>query len=183
MEACFACPKGKEDMFIQLSDEVVLDLSMLKSFAPAKSQLKKFPMKYDESENQRSFCFRNESAKVLHHPTGNPTVLELFAGVGGMSLGLEKGGFDVKWVVDSDEVASAALTANKRSSNMNTDVYTEKLSSFLKNCIQGDPAYPKPGEVDHIHGSPPCKGFSRANRNGGKDDMLNNKVSFTDIYR
>ena len=24
--------------------------------------------------------------------------------------------------------------------------------------------------------SAPCKGFSRANRNGGKDDMVNNKV-------
>ena len=61
------------------------------------------------------------------------------------------------------------------------NVYTEKLSSFLKNCIQEDSAYPKPGEVDHIHASPPCKGFSRANRNGGKDDMTNNKVSLSDV--
>jgi len=180
MEACFACPKGREDMFIQLSDEVVLDLSLLKTYAPSTLKLKKFSMKYEESDNQRSFCYRNESAKVHHHPTSKPTVLELFAGVGGMSLGLEKAGFDVKWIVDSDEVAAATLTANKRSSNM-INVYTEKLSSFLKNCIQEDSAYPKPGEVDHIHASPPCKGFSRANRNGGKDDMTNNKVSLSDV--
>lgn len=181
MEACFACPKGKEEMFIQLSDEVTLDLSLLKRYAPSTLKMKKFPMKYEESDDQRSFCYYNESAKVHYHPTGNPTVLELFAGVGGMSLGMEKAGFDVKWLVDSDEVAAATLAANKRSSNMNTAIYTEKVSSFLKKCIQQDPGYPQPGEVDHLHGSPPCKGFSRANRNGGKDDMTNNKVSLSDL--
>jgi hypothetical protein len=178
MEACFACPKGKEDMFIQLSDEVILDLSLLKTYRSSTLQLKKFSMKYEESEKQRSFCYCNlETAKVNHHPTGKPTVLELFAGAGGMSLGLEKAGFDVKWVVDSDELAAATLTANKTNSDMN--VYTEKLSTFLKSCMQEDPAYPKPGEVDHIHASPPCKGFSRANRNGGRDDEMNNKVSLS----
>ncbi len=180
MEACFACPNGKDEMFIQLSDEVILDLSLLKTYAPSTRQMKKFPMKYEESDDQRSFCYYNESAKVYHHPTGNPTVLELFSGVGGMSLGLEKAGFDVKWVVDSDEVAAATLAANKRSTT-NTAIYTEKLSSFLKKCIQQDPGYPKPGEVDHLHGSPPCKGFSRANRNGGKDDTTNNKVSLSSL--
>jgi hypothetical protein len=176
---CFACPKGKEGTFIQLSDEVILDLSLLKTYTPSTSlHLKKFSMKYEESEKQRSFCYsNNETAKVNHHPTGKPTVLELFAGVGGMSLGLEKAGFDVKWVVDSDELAAATLTANKTNS---VNVYTEKLSKFLKSCLQEDPAYPKPGEVDHIHASPPCKGFSRANRNGGRDDTVNNKVSLSD---
>ncbi len=98
-----------------------------------------------------------------------------------MSLGLEKAGFDERWAVDSDEVAAATLAANKRSLNTNTAIYTRQLSSFLKKCIQRDPGYPKPGEVDHIHGSPPCKGFSRANRNGGKDDMTNNKVSISGL--
>ena len=179
MENCFACPKGKEETFIQLTEEVTLDLALLKTCTSSKSQFKKFPMKYEESENQRSFCYYdgNETAKILHHPTGKPTVLELFSGVGGMSLGLENAGFDIKWVVDSDPLAAATLAANKRNLD-DVNVYTEKLSSFLKNCVQEDPAYPRPGDVDHIHASPPCKGFSRANRNGGKDDLINNKVSF-----
>jgi site-specific DNA-cytosine methylase len=32
--------------------------------------------------------------------------------------------------------------------------------------------------VDHIHGSPPCQGFSRANRTGDKLDRANNDKSF-----
>jgi site-specific DNA-cytosine methylase len=92
-----------------------------------------------------------------------------------MSIGLENAGFDVKWVVDSNHLAVTTLAANRRNPG-DVNVYAEKLSAFLKNCIKDDPAYPKPGEVDHIHASPPCKGFSRANRNGGKDDSMNNKV-------
>lgn len=181
MEKCFACPKGKEDFYIQLSDEVILDLSLLKTYIPSKLQVKKFSMKYEESENQRSFCYYNENAKILHHPTGKPVVLELFAGVGGMSLGLENAGFNVKYVVDSDSLAAATHSANNRNPDLN--VYPETLSSFLKNCIQENPAYPKKsGEVDHIHASPPCKGFSSANRNGGKDDLLNNKVRTSHAY-
>ena len=177
MKSCFACPKGKEEMFIQFSEEVTLDLTLLQTFQPSKAQVKKFPLKYEESEKQRSFSYYdgNGTAKVLHHPTGKPTVLELFAGVGGMSIGLENAGFDVKWVVDSNHLAVTTLAANRRNPG-DVNVYAEKLSTFLKSCIKQSPAYPKPGEVDHIHASPPCKGFSRANRNGGKDDSMNNKV-------
>ncbi len=37
------------------------------------------------------------------------------------------------------------------------------------------PLYPLVGEVDHIHASPPCKGFPCANCNRGKNDIQNNK--------
>ena len=101
-----------------------------------------------------------------------------------MCLGLEKY-FNVKWVVDNDPLAAATLRANK--TNADAHIYTEDLKTFLKKSYQGDPCYPSPGEIDHIHGSPPCKGFSRANRSGGKDDKMNNKVctlmvSFTQLF-
>jgi len=56
-------------------------------------------------------------------------------------------------------------------------VFVEDVKTFLKGSIRGDHCYPKPGDVDHIHGSPPCKGFSRANRSNGKGkhDSSNNK--------
>lgn len=88
-----------------------------------------------------------------------------------MSLGMERY-FDVKWAVDNNHLAAATLRANKKN---DVHIYTEDLKTFLKRSVQGDPCYPAVGEVDHIHASPPCKGFSRANRSGGKDDLKNNK--------
>jgi len=38
--------------------------------------------------------------------------------------------------------------------------------------------YPCKGDGDHIHASPPCQGFSDANRTGGKNDDKNNELSF-----
>lgn len=92
-----------------------------------------------------------------------------------MSLGLEKY-FNVKWVVDNDHMAAATLQANK--TNSDVQIYTEDVKIFLRRSFQGNPCYPATGQVDHIHASPPCKGFSRANRSGGKgkNDMMNNKV-------
>ena len=69
-------------------------------------------------------------------------------------------------------MAAATLRANKTS---DVKVYDEDAKSFLKKSVQGNQCYPQSGEPDHIHWSPPCKGFSRANRNGGKDDEKNNK--------
>jgi site-specific DNA-cytosine methylase len=100
--------------------------------------------------------------------------VDLYAGAGGMSLGLEKY-FNVKWIVDNDPMASATLKANKTGSNV--QIYTEDVKTFLRQSVQGHNCYTSVGEVDHIHASPPCKGFSRANRNGGKNDTQNNKVS------
>ena len=90
-----------------------------------------------------------------------------------MSLDLEKH-FDVKWVVDNNNMASATLQANKTG---DVRIYTEDVKSFLTRSVKGDPCYPIQGEVDHIHASPPCKGFSRANRNvvATGYDMRNNK--------
>jgi site-specific DNA-cytosine methylase len=89
-----------------------------------------------------------------------------------MSIGLSKH-FNVKWAVDNDHMAAATLQANKTSTE--TQIYTEDAKTFLKKSVEGNPCYPVAGEPDHIHFSPPCKGFSRANRNGGKDDLRNNK--------
>ena len=80
--------------------------------------------------------------------------------------------FDVKWAVENNPLAAATFRANKKD---DVQVYTEDLKAFLRKSVQGDPCYPSAGEVDHIHASPPCKGFSRANRSGGKEDSKNNK--------
>ena len=76
--------------------------------------------------------------------------MDLFAGAGGMSLGMEKY-FNVKWVVDNDHLAAATLRANK--TNSDVQIYTEDVKTFLKKSVQGNPCYPAVGQVDHIHAS------------------------------
>eukprot|EP00957_Ditylum_brightwellii_P093040 7084338-Ditylum_brightwellii.AAC.1 len=70
-----------------------------------------------------------------------------------------------------------AIITQANATHQGVKVYPEPVELFLKNSRQCHPAYPSPGEVDHIHASPPCKGFSRANRNGGANDWKNNKLS------
>jgi len=169
MDECFAAPKGRESHWVMMNEEIV-DLALLKH--PCKQAFQTFPMKYEQGEDQRSFSYYNESGKV-QFDSGKPTALDLYCGAGGFGIGLKAAGFDCKWAVDNDPVAAATLRANKSTTGLR--VYVEDVKSFLKNSIAENPCYPKVGEVDHIHASPPCKGFSRANRNGGKNDVNNNK--------
>jgi site-specific DNA-cytosine methylase len=76
--------------------------------------------------------------------------VDLFAGAGGMSLGMEKY-FNVKWVVDNNEIACSTLNSNKKNSNVL--VYTEDVRKFILRSMKGNPCYPSVGEVDHIHAS------------------------------
>ena len=103
-----------------------------------------------------------------------PKVLELFAGGGGMSLGLKQAGFDVRWMVDHDASSVATLKTNFRDSH----VFLECVRIFLRKIKEGGhPTYPRKGEVKHIHASSPCQDMSRANRAGGNKDSERNKLS------
>ncbi|OEU15938.1 S-adenosyl-L-methionine-dependent methyltransferase [Fragilariopsis cylindrus CCMP1102] len=171
----FVCPKGFEGTHVQLTEDVTVDLSSLK--LPYKRSIRKLPLRYEQdNDQQRSFCYYNEEGKIQNHfPQCKPTALDLFAGVGGMSMGLKNAGFDVKFAVENNHLTAATLQANNCSSSNVGHVFVEDVKVFLKRCHQGHPCYPSAGDVDHIHASTPCKGFSRANRNGGKDDLRNNQ--------
>jgi hypothetical protein len=98
---------------------------------------------YDEEDNKQSYVYFDDVRKTLRHPTGRPTVLDSYAGVGGMSLGLEKH-FDVRWVVDNDHLAAATLRANKAGSDVR--IYMEDVKTFLMHSMQQNPCYPSMGE-------------------------------------
>ena len=83
-------------------------------------------------------------------PPSNFQTVDLYAGAGGMSLGLEKY-FNLKWAVENDYLAGATLRANK--ANSDVQLYGEDVKSFLKSSVQGNPCYPSVGQVDHIHAS------------------------------
>ena len=115
---------------------------------------------------------KQESAKEA----SKPTCLELFSGCGGMSTGFERAGFNLKWAVEKNPIASSTFKIN----HPNTEIFDECIYVFrekLKKGIKdGDPFYVHI-TPDHIHASPPCQGFSSANIYGGKNDHLNNNLT------
>lgn len=75
-----------------------------------------------------------------------PTVVDLFAGAGGLSLGFKKAGFRTLWAADH---SMAAVATYKHNLNEKVDC-TE---------IRVDTIFPRPTV---IIGGPPCQGFSSA---------------------
>ncbi|SFE88294.1 DNA cytosine methyltransferase [Succiniclasticum ruminis] len=94
---------------------------------------------------------------------------DLFAGAGGLSLGMEKAGITVKWANEIDSNACETY----RNSHPNTTLFMEDANILLTRLICGDENLPKPGDVDVIAGGPPCQGFSGYNRFRNPDDPRN----------
>jgi DNA (cytosine-5)-methyltransferase 1 len=86
------------------------------------------------------------------------TAIDLFAGAGGMSLGLMQAGFDVKAAVEFD--LNAAKTYKK---NHKDAVILEEDISQLEVGLFLEKSKLKKNEIFLIAGGPPCQGFSMAN--------------------
>ena len=132
-----------------------------------------FDWLYENSQND-DFCYYKREGKIPPSTPEklSPTVLELYAGAGGMSLGFKNAGMQVKWAVEHDSDAQATLKANFGNSGLT--VYPSAVSDFLRAVKDRKGGYPQPGEVDHIHGSPPCQGFSYLNPEGKGNAIENN---------
>ena len=100
------------------------------------------------------------------------TVVDLFAGCGGLSLGLEQAGFQSVYVNELNNDAMESYLINRDLENPylrerfhSNDVksmildkkYISNLSKDLKNTYNLDV---KSGELDLIVGGPPCQGYS-----------------------
>ena len=85
-----------------------------------------------------------------------PTVIELFAGAGGMALGLEKAGFATKMLVEYDKDCVATLKKNRPQWNIVHDDIHE--ISF------------KGMNADVVTGGFPCQAFSHAGHKLGFED-------------
>ncbi len=89
--------------------------------------------------------------------------IDLFAGAGGLSLGLEQAGFDVAAAVEYDPVHAAIHEYNfPRTKTLCADITRLTPERLLAATDEGVVAHGGDGsrEVDLICGGPPCQGFS-----------------------
>jgi DNA (cytosine-5)-methyltransferase 1 len=81
------------------------------------------------------------------------TAIDLFSGAGGLHIGFENAGFDIKLCVDNDDLVERTHKRNfPKIPMINKDV--RKISpKDIQSYLNG-------GSVDVIIGGPPCQGFS-----------------------
>lgn len=92
-------------------------------------------------------------------------VIELFAGAGGLALGIEQAGFETIGLIEIDKSASETLRCNRPNWRViNEDV--EKISPLdLEDYFNI-----KKGELDLLSGGAPCQSFSYAGKRLGLQD-------------
>ena len=88
-----------------------------------------------------------------HQPS--PSVVDLFAGAGGLSLGFARAGFELKLAVDSSDAAVETHRWNLGGHARNLDLRSENLALPSSTVIVG---------------GPPCQGFSSAGLRQRGDD-------------
>jgi len=99
------------------------------------------------------------------------TAVESFAGAGGLSLGLHKAGFDVKFAFDNNYWAVESYNGFIPGRHCHVlDVRTLSGNDILETINL------KVGELDLFAGGPPCQGFSRQKRGAHRGDDRNNLV-------
>ena len=93
------------------------------------------------------------------------TAISLFAGAGGMDIGVHRAGFRTVCAIESDPHCAATLRRNgTRKVVWQTDVRVVDAERLL------DVLRVKPGEVDLLHGGPPCQPFSQIGKQAGMND-------------
>ena len=110
---------------------------------------------------------------------GRMTVLDLFCGCGGLSLGFEMAGYQVKLAIDNWEDALITFRYNHHDSQ----TYNGDLLDL--NPAEMKQKFNLP-HIDVIIGGPPCQGFSVAGKRIIDDDrnkLYKSFVRFVDYFR
>ena len=92
--------------------------------------------------------------------------IELFAGAGGLALGLEQAGFEHIGLVEFDQSAADTLTHNRPTWN----VLCEDVEKVASRDLEKEFGVKK-GELSLLSGGAPCQSFSYAGNRLGLDDV------------
>ena len=103
------------------------------------------------------------SVGTTRYGASNVRAISLFSGAGGLDLGCEAAGFRTIAAVEYSETARASMLANRDRSfphlapeTVFSDITTLDVPDLLTR------AGVAPGEIDLIHGGPPCTPFSKS---------------------
>lgn len=99
-----------------------------------------------------------------------PSVIDLFAGIGGMSLGFKKSGFNILAANDIDAHCKETYAENfPNIPYILKDIHNISAEEIFRNC--------ETNKIDVVVGGPACQGFSLANiRTRTADNPKNNLV-------
>eukprot|EP00985_Skeletonema_marinoi_P020710 scaffold12372_cov105-Skeletonema_marinoi.AAC.2 len=143
----------------------------------------KIPLCYEEVDNYTCSYYYERGKQVRWAPKINskaPLAMDLFAGAGGASLGMQQAGWNVKYKIEWNKKAAVTLRCNFKE---DATIFQDDIEVFLqelKFCKDKKISiHPTTSEILHIHGSPPCQGVSSANTSGGACDNQNNKCTLT----
>lgn len=93
------------------------------------------------------------------------TSIELFAGAGGLALGVEKAGFNTLGLIEFDKDAADTLKKNRP----NWNVVNDDIANI--SCLDLEKYFSiKKGELDLLSGGAPCQAFSYAGKRLGLED-------------
>jgi DNA (cytosine-5)-methyltransferase 1 len=119
-----------------------------------------------------------------------PIYIDLFAGCGGLSLGLHNAGWKGLFVIEKSPDAFQTLKYNLIDKKKHFDwpdwlpQKNHEIDSFINDY--GKELYKLKGKVDLVAGGPPCQGFSMAGRRKEDDhrnNLINSYISFIKLVK
>ncbi|CAK9149524.1 unnamed protein product [Ilex paraguariensis] len=191
-------------------------------YEPSKGSVKQLPShiklrystgKADDatSRKKKGKCKEGENdVDVEKLKAARLSTLDIFAGCGGLSEGLQQSGVSItKWAIEYEEAAGDAFKLNHPESLMFINNCNVILRAVMEKCGDAEDCIstpeaaelatklsetevdnlPVPGQVDFINGGPPCQGFSGMNRFNQSTwskvqcEMILAFLSFADYYR
>lgn len=105
------------------------------------------------------------TVEKIDRQKGSFTCIELFAGAGGLALGLEQAGFEEIGLVEFDKDAAETLRLNRPEWNVICDDIANISNKDLEEYFSI-----KKGELDLLSGGAPCQSFSYAGKRLGLED-------------
>lgn len=124
-------------------------------------------------------------------PASQPTAVSLFAGAGGLDLGIEQAGYKVLYAVENDATAVSTLNRNRdRFFPALGPVGPRDITTLDPRDVMAELGI-GPGQLDLLVGGPPCVAFSKSGfhleyKREGRDpraSLLDDYLRFLDALR